>query len=65
MLKVWTSKIMLVVYQLLNSYLDRARVGDNGLELDSVDQRLAQRDVLDARIIKAIYIIPDYIKVNP
>lgn len=48
----------------MNSYLDRTRVGDDSFELDGVDQRLAQSNVLDARIIKAVYIIPDCVEIN-
>ena len=41
-------------------YLDKARVSNNRLELDSVNQRLSQGDILDAGVVEAINIVPDY-----
>lgn len=40
-------------------HLEFARIGHCGLEIDGIDQWLSQGDILDNRIIKPIYIIPD------
>lgn len=40
--------------------LDEARIGHHSLELNDVDQRLLESDVLDARVVKAVNIVPDY-----
>lgn len=38
---------------------DRARVGDQGLHLHSVDQRLGESDLLHRTVVKAVDIVPD------
>lgn len=39
--------------------LDKAGVGHHSLELNGVDQRLLESDVLDARVVKAVDVVPD------
>ena len=41
------------------AYLDQTRVGDDRLELDGVDQRLAESDFLDAGVVKTVDVVPD------
>ena len=36
-----------------------ARVADDGPELDRVDERFSERNLLDARVVKAVYVVPD------
>ena len=39
--------------------LDHARVGDDGFEVDGVDERFSEGDVLDAGVVKAVYVVPN------
>ena len=42
-----------------STHLDEAGVRDDRLELDGVDQGLAQRDLLDARVVEPVDVVPD------
>lgn len=42
------------------TYLEDARICRNSLQLNSVYKRLTQRNVLDTREVKTVYIVPDY-----
>jgi hypothetical protein len=39
--------------------LDSAGVADDGSELNAVDERFSESNVLDARVVKAIDVVPD------
>ena len=39
--------------------LNQTWVGDDRLELDSVDERFAKGDFLDARVIEPVHVVPD------
>jgi hypothetical protein len=53
-------RILLMERISCRAHLDQARISDDSLQLHGVDERLAQSDILDARIIKAIDIVPDW-----
>ena len=42
------------------TYLEDAWICRNSLQLNSVNKRLTQRDVFDTRVVKPVYIVPDY-----
>jgi hypothetical protein len=39
---------------------DSTWVGDHRLELDGIDKRLFEGDILDARVVESVDIVPDY-----
>ena len=42
-----------------SSYFDSTRVCNYGLQLNGIDQRFSQSNILDTRIVKPIHVIPD------
>lgn len=42
------------------AYLDGAWFRDNRFEVNCINERLAERDVLDATVVKPIHIVPDW-----
>jgi len=39
--------------------LDHARLSNNALEVNSVDQRLSESDLLDAGVVESVDVVPD------
>jgi hypothetical protein len=41
--------------------LDHERLGDDAFEVDGIDEGLAKSDLLDARVVEAVNVVPDWI----
>jgi hypothetical protein len=44
--------------------LEKARLGDYGLDIHSINKGLAECDSLDARVIEAVHVIPDWSSIS-
>jgi hypothetical protein len=45
--------------KIAESYLDQTGICDDGLQFNSIDEWLAESNILDTRVIETVDVIPD------